>query len=65
MLEGDHYWADMLAKMLAVQEALRAVGRELLRNRLRHCVAEASRTGGRPAEAAYDEVVDLMYRNAK
>lgn len=65
MVEEDRYCADVLGQLSAVQEALRAVGRELLRHHLRHCVARASRAGGAEAETAYDELVDLMYRNAK
>jgi DNA-binding FrmR family transcriptional regulator len=48
-----------------VQEALRAVGRELLRNHLKHCATSAIRVGSDEAEAMYDELVDLMYRNTR
>jgi CsoR family transcriptional regulator, copper-sensing transcriptional repressor len=48
-----------------VQEALRAVGRELMRNHLRHCAASAIRAGDVEAEAMYDEIVDLMYRHGR
>ena len=65
MVEDDRYCADVLDQLSAVQEALRAVGRELLRHHLRHCVAQASQVGGTEAEAAYDELVALMYRNAR
>lgn len=65
MVEEDRYCADILGQVSAVQEALRAVGRELVRNHLRHCVAHASRGGGAEADAVYDELVELMYRNAK
>ena len=65
MVEGDRYCPDILAQLAAVQEALRGVGRELLRNHLRHCVAHATHVGGAAAEEAYDELVDLMYKNAR
>lgn len=65
MVEEDRYCADILGQIAAAQEALRAVGRELLRNHLRHCVARASSKGGAEAEAAYDEVVELFYKNTR
>jgi DNA-binding FrmR family transcriptional regulator len=65
MVEADRYCADVLTQIAAVQEALRAVGRELLRHHLRNCSAEAFRAGGEQAEAASNELIELMYRNAK
>jgi|SRR5579883_2388048 len=65
MVEGDRYCADILGQLSAIHEALRSVGRELMRNHLRHCVTNAVRAGGKDAEAAYDEIVDLMYKNAR
>jgi CsoR family transcriptional regulator, copper-sensing transcriptional repressor len=65
MIEDDRYCADILTQVAAVQEALRGVGRELLRNHLRHCVTQATRNGGREADAAYDEVINLMYKNSR
>ena len=47
-----------------MQEALRAVGKELLRNHLRHCATEAIRHGGAEADAMYDELLDLIDRHA-
>ncbi len=65
MVEEDRYCADVLTQISAVHEALRGVGRELLRHHLRHCVAQASKAGGDQAESAYDEVIDLMYKNTR
>ena len=65
MVEGDRYCADILGQLSAVQEALRAVGRELLRNHLRHCIAHATDVGGGEAEQVYDELIDLMYKNVR
>jgi DNA-binding FrmR family transcriptional regulator len=65
MIEGDRYCADILGQVAAVQEALRAVGRELLRNHLKYCATAAIGEGGEKAEAMYDELVELMYRNAR
>jgi DNA-binding FrmR family transcriptional regulator len=61
MVDEDRYCADILTQISSVQEALRGVGRELMRNHLKHCATGAIRTGGREAESMYDEIVDLMY----
>lgn len=65
MVEEDRYCADILTQISSVHEALRAVGRELMRNHLKHCAASAMR--GTPAEsdAMYDELVELMYRHSR
>ena len=65
MVEDDRYCADILAQVSAVQAALRAVGRELVRNHLKHCLADATRGSGGDAEQMYDELIDLMYKNAR
>ena len=65
MVEEDRYCADVLTQIAAVQEALRAVGRELMRHHLRHCAADAFRTGGERADLVCDELIGLMYKNAK
>jgi DNA-binding FrmR family transcriptional regulator len=60
MVEEDRYCADILTQISSVQEALRGVSRELMRNHLKHCAAGAIRTGGQEADEMYDELVDLM-----
>ena len=65
MVEEDRYCADILTQISSVQEALRGVGRELMRNHLRHCATGAIRTGGPEADAMYDELVDLMYTHSR
>ncbi len=62
MIEEDRYCADVLAQISSVTEALRGVGRELMRNHLKHCATHAIRAGEPEAEAMYDELVDLMHR---
>src|SRR5438874_5785212 len=61
MVEEDRYCADILTQISSVHEALRGVGRELMRNHLKHCATGAIRTGGKDADSMYDEIVDLMY----
>lgn len=65
MIEEDRYCADVLGLISAIHEALRAVGRELMRNHLRYCAKDALRSGGERADGMCDEIIDLMYRNAR
>jgi DNA-binding FrmR family transcriptional regulator len=65
MVQSGRYCADILGQLSAVHEALRAVGRELLRNHLKHCATAAIKAGPKPADAMYDELVNLMYKNAR
>lgn len=65
MVEDDRYCADVLTQIASVHEALRSVGKELMRNHLRHCATTAVRKGGDDAEAMYDELLDLMYRHVR
>jgi len=63
MVEDDRYCADVLTQISSVQEALRAVGRELMRNHLKHCATNAIRAGESEAEGMYDELIDLIYKH--
>jgi DNA-binding FrmR family transcriptional regulator len=65
MVEEDRYCADVLTQISSVHEALRAVGRELMRNHLKHCASSALRGPPGEAEAVYDELVDLMYKHSR
>jgi DNA-binding FrmR family transcriptional regulator len=65
MVEEERYCADILTQVASVQEALRSVGRELLRNHLKHCATTAIRSSDAQAEAMYDELIDLMVKNAR
>ena len=66
MIEEDRYCADVMTQIGSVHEALRAVGRGLMRNHLRHCAAAAIRGGNSTErEKMYDELVELMYRHAR
>jgi CsoR family transcriptional regulator, copper-sensing transcriptional repressor len=66
MVEEDRYCPDILTQVSSVQEALRAVGRELMRNHLKHCATQAIRSGdGEAAEATYDELIEMIYRHSR
>ncbi len=65
MVEEERWCADVLTQVSSVQEALRGVSRELLRNHLRHCAASAAREGPESSDAVNDEIVELMFRYAR
>ena len=66
MIEEERYCADVLMQLSSVQEALRGAGRALLHNHLKHCATEAIRSGDpEKAEAMYEELMELMYKNAR
>src|SRR3954453_20903013 len=66
MVEEDRYCADIMTQISSAHEALRSVGRELMRSHLKHCATSAITSGDAgQAEAMYDELVDLMYRHAR
>ena len=65
MIEDDRYCADVMVQISSVTEALRAVGRELMRNHLKHCAKAAIRGDDDKASAMYDEIVDLMYKTTR
>ena len=65
MVEEDRYCADILMQISSVHEALRSVGRELMRNHIKHCATSAFAHGAETAEPMYDELVDLMYRHSR
>ena len=65
MVDEDRYCGDILTQISSAHEALRGVGRELMRNHLKHCATGAIKTGGDKAESMYDELVDLMYTHSR
>jgi len=65
MVEEDRYCADIMMQIASVHEALRSVGKELMRNHLKHCAASAIRQGENEADAMYDELIEMMYRHGR
>jgi Cu+-exporting ATPase len=65
MVEEDRYCADIITQVASVQEALRGVARELMRNHLKHCAAAAIRQGDNKADAMYDELLELVYKHLR
>lgn len=65
MVDEDRYCADIMTQISSVHEALRAVGRELMRNHLKHCATGAIKASPTDAEAMYDELVEMMYKHSR
>lgn len=66
MVEEDRYCPEIMIQISAAQEALRTVGRELMRNHLRHCVTHTVAEGRSDrADAMYDELVELIYKHSR
>lgn len=65
MVEDDRYCADIMTQIASVHEALRSVGRELMRNHLKHCATAAIKDGHDKADAMYDELVEMMYKHSR
>lgn len=65
MVDEDRYCADIIVQIASAQEALRGVGRALMKNHLHHCTDQAVRKGKDEAEAMYDELLELIYKHLR
>lgn len=66
MVDDDRYCADIITQIASVQEALRGVARNLMRNHLHHCATKALRSGKKEeARAMYDELLELIYAHLR
>ena len=66
MVEDDRYCPDIITQVASVQEALRGVARNLMRNHLHHCAAKAMRSNKKEeAEAMYDELLEMIYAHLR
>ena len=66
MVDEDRYCADILTQISSVQEALRGVARNLMRNHLHHCAAKALRSSKKEeAETMYDELLKMIYAHLR
>jgi DNA-binding FrmR family transcriptional regulator len=63
MIEDERYCADVLVQLSSVQEALRGVSKEMLRNHLTHCATHELTKGGAGAAHMVDELVELMHKH--
>ena len=66
MVEDDRYCADIITQIASVQEALRGVARNLMKNHLHHCASKALRSARKEeADAMYDELLGLIYAHLR
>jgi len=66
MVEADRYCADIIVQVASVQEALRGLARNLMKNHLHHCAAKALASGKpKESEAMYDELLELIYTHLR
>ena len=60
MVEEDRYCPEVITQIASVQEALRGLGRQLLRHHLKHCATSAIKKGPAEADRTYDELLELI-----
>ena len=66
LVEEDTYCVDVLTQISSVHEALRGVGKIIMRDHLTHCVTDALRDGdSAKADRTYQELMDVIYKFAK
>ncbi len=63
MVVEERYCPDILIQLASVQEALKGVARELVRNHLEHCVRRALRGSETEAREAIDELVAVWSKH--
>ena len=63
MVEGGRKCVDILMQVAAVQEGLRNVGKQVMRNYLENCATHAIREQGGPE--IYDELMEVIYKYAR
>ena len=66
MIEQGRCCVDVLNQTAAVQEALRAFSRSLMRNYLQSCAPTALRAGdAAEADRLYEELLDQVFKHAR
>lgn len=66
MVEEGRYCVEVLGQISAVHEALRGVGKLIMRNYLENCVTSSLRSGSsKKARETYAELMDVVYKFAK
>ncbi|HZT44074.1 MAG TPA: metal-sensitive transcriptional regulator [Chthonomonadaceae bacterium] len=66
LVEEDTYCVDVLTQISSIHEALRGVGKAIMRDHLQSCVTDALRANDEArAERTYQELMDVIYKFAK
>ena len=60
MIDDNRYCIDVLTQVAAAQEGLRAVGQEIIRSHLRHCVRDAVDRSDQHADAIIEELLTVL-----
>ncbi len=60
MVDEGRYCVEILMQLTAVQEGLRNVGKQVMRNYLENCATHAIRQRGGPE--IYDELMEVIYK---
>jgi DNA-binding FrmR family transcriptional regulator len=60
MIEEGKYCVDVLTQVSAIHEALRGVGKAVVRNHLETCVARDLKRG--EGQHHFDELVEIMHK---
>jgi|GEM_PF-381413 len=66
MVDEGRYCVDVLTQLAAVQQGVRRVSRELLRDHMAHCVEEAFESGdAEDKRRVSEEIAELMFKYSK
>ncbi len=66
MLDDDRYCLDILQQVSSIFEALRGVGKVIMRNYLEICATDALQSKRKERqEEIYGELMDIIYKFAK
>jgi DNA-binding FrmR family transcriptional regulator len=65
MIQEDRYCADIIQQTAAVQESLRSVAKNLLKNHLTHCATGALHKEGKERDEMIEELLELVARIAR
>ena len=60
LVEEERYCLEVLTQIAAIQEALRGVSKEIVRNHLETCVNDSVKKGD--GEEHYQELTDIMFK---
>ena len=60
LVEEERYCLEILTQIAAIQEALRGVSKEIVRNHLETCVTDSIKKGD--GEEHYQELTDIMFK---
>lgn len=63
MIEDEKYCLEILTQLSAIHEALRGVGKVVVRHHIETCVTKGLR--GKDRQKHYDELMDVIYKLSK